>query len=714
MKTVELITTLLLLCSLCLSATQSDSGGSGSRQHRLMPVPASVAFHTGRLKIDSSFTALVKGHSDARLEAAINRISRRLEGRTGFEFSRAAVSDPESANLLIQCSGPGKPVPSLGEDESYSFDVSDKQAVLKAATVTGVMWGLETFLQLLEGDRSGYFLPSVSIQDKPRFPWRGLLIDVGRHYEPVEVLKRNLDAMAAVKLNVLHWHLTEDQGFRIESKRYPKLHQMGSDGLFYTQEQIREVIAYARDRGIRVMPEFDMPGHITSWLVGHPELGSAPGPYTIERKAGIMLPAFDPTREQTYKFLEDFFAEIAALFPDDYIHIGGDENEGKQWSSNAEIQAFMKAKNIKDNHALQAYFNQRVSKILQKNGKKMIGWEEILHPDLPKDAVIQSWRGPASLADAARKGYDGILSSGYYIDLMFSTREHYKVDPVAPDANLTEQELRHILGGEATMWGEWVSPETIDSRIWPRTAAIAERLWSKSTVNDVDDMYRRLESVSIQLEELGLTHNKNTDMMLRRLTGTKEIGPLKTLVSVVEPVKEYRRTQAHPATMLTPLTRLIDAARPDSEAARRFSTLLDGMLSDAPHLGRNRDRIKSILLEWRDVRPTLDAMIDRAPILREAEQLPGDLSEIGTIGLEALSYITADVTPPVQWRETKMDRLEKASQPKAEVEFAIIPAVRELVVLAAELANLRQIPQSQWKERVRTLAAEKSSKGGSR
>jgi hexosaminidase len=705
MKKIKLLIILFLLNPMVISATEPTQ--SSSRQHRLMPVPAAVEFRDGRLKIDASFSVFVQGHSDARLEGAIHRFSRRLEGRTGFEFSRAAASDARAAKLSVQCNGPGKPVPSVDEDESYSLDVSDTQAVLKAASAIGVIRGLETFLQLLEGDRSGYFLPAASIQDKPRFPWRGLLIDVGRHYEPVEVLKRNLDGMAAVKLNVLHWHLTEDQGFRIESKRFPKLHQMGSDGLFYTQEQIREVIAYARDRGIRVMPEFDMPGHITSWLVGHPELGSAPGPYTIERKAGIMLPAFDPTREQTYKFLEEFFAEIAALFPDDYIHIGGDENEGKQWSANPQIQAFMKTKNIKDNHALQAYFNQRLSKILQKQGKKMIGWEEILHPDLPKDAVIQSWRGPASLADAARKGYDGILSSGYYIDLMYPTWQHYNVDPIAPGSNLTEQELRHILGGEATMWGEWVSPETIDSRIWPRTAAIAERLWSRSGVTDVDDMYRRLDSISIQLEEVGLTHNRNSDMMLRRLARTKEIAPLKTLVSVVEPVKEYRRTQTHPATMLTPLTRLIDAALPDSRAARRFSALVDGMLSDAPYLRRNQDLIKSTLIEWRDVRPILDAMIDKAPVLREAEQLSGDLSDIGTIGLEAISYISADVNPPEQWRETRMARLEKAATPKAEVEFAIIGSVRELVLLAAELTNLKQVPQQQWKERVRALATEK-------
>lgn len=708
MKNTRFLIALLLLCTLNISARQIEPAQPVSWQHTLMPVPATFQLRSGRLKIDASFQVAVAGHNDARLEASIHRAARRLEGRTGFELSRATMSDAQTAALLIECKAPGSQVPSLKEDESYSLDVSDKQAVLKAATVVGALRGLETFLQLLEGDRHGYFIPAVSIQDKPRFPWRGLLIDAGRHYEPLEVLKRNIDAMAAVKLNVLHWHLTEDQGFRIESKRYPRLHQMGSDGLFYTQDQVREVINYARDRGIRVMPEFDMPGHATSWLVGHPELGSAPGPYTIERKAGIFDPAFDPTREELYKFLEGFFTEIARLFPDEYIHIGGDENEGHQWTKNAQIQAFMKAKGIKDNHALQAYFNQRVSKILQKLGKKMIGWDEILHPDLPKDTAIQSWRGPASLAEAARKGYDGILSSGYYIDLIFPAWQHYKVDPVAADSNLTAQELAHILGGEATMWGEWVSPETIDSRIWPRTAAIAERLWSPRNVTDVDDMYRRLDAVSLELEELGLTHEKNVDMMLRRLAGTKEIGPLKTLASVVEPVKEYRRNQGRNATMLTPLTRLIDAARPDSEASRRFTVMVDGMLSDAPIFRRNQDRIKAVLTEWRDTRIPLDAMIDKSPMLREAEQLPRDLSEIGTAGLEALSYLAADVAPPEGWREARMTMLEQAAKPKAEVEFAMIGPVRKLIILAAEMPGLKSIPRSQWKDRVMTLTSEKS------
>lgn len=708
MKKLKLPILFLLLCATGVAAQQLETAQATLSEHRLMPVPAAIQFQTGRLKIDASFTAATAGHTDARLEAAIHRASRRLEGRTGFEFSRALSNDRSSAKLVVECRGPGAAVPSVREDESYGLDVSDKQAVIRAATVVGAIRALETFLQLLEGDRGGYFIPAVSIQDKPRFLWRGLLIDVARHYEPIEVLKRNLDAMAAVKLNVLHWHLTEDQGFRVESKVHPRLHQLGSDGLYYTQDQVREIIAYARERGIRVMPEFDLPGHATSWLVAHPELGSAPGPYTIERKAGIFEPALDPTREEVYKFLEAFFTEMAALFPDEYMHIGGDENEGHQWTKNAQIQAFMKAKGIKDNHALQAYFNQRMSKLFKKLGKKMIGWDEILHPDLPKDTVIHSWRGPTALAEAARKGYDGILSNGYYIDLIFPTWQHYKVDPVAPDSNLTEAELAHILGGEATMWGEWVSPETIDSRIWPRTAAIAERLWSPRNITDVNDMYRRLDVISLQLEELGLTHEKNADMMLRRIARTREIGPLKTLVSVVEPVKEYRRNSARTATMLTPLTRLIDAARPDSQASRRFAAMVDGLMSDAPHFNRNRDSIKVVLAEWRDVRPALDIMIDRAPILREAEQLPRDLSDIGAAGLEAMSYLTAGVAPPDGWRDAKLAMLTEAAKPKAEVEFAMLEPVKRLIILADVTPTLKNVPHSEWKERVLTVSAGKT------
>ncbi len=657
---------------------------AAASQLNLMPLPASVQLQPGRLGITSAFSVATKGYADDRLRGSIVRMTRRLAGRTVITLPFDLAADESSATLVVQCERGGSQIPSLGEDESYSLEITDRQARLVAPTVVGAMRGLETFLQLLQGDREGFYLPGVKINDQPRFPWRGLLIDIARHYQPPEVLKRNLDAMAAVKLNVFHWHLTEDQGFRVESKKFPKLHTLGSDGFYYTQDQVREIIAYAADRGIRVMPEFDIPGHATSWLVGHPELASAPGPYKIERGAGIFEPALDPTRDQTYKFLDVFLGEMAALFPDAYMHIGGDENEGKQWDRNPEIQAFMKTKGIKDNHALQAYFNQQVLKILQKHGKKMIGWEEILHPDLPKDAVIHSWRGAASLAAAAKQGYNGILSAGYYIDLIFPASQHYVADPLPADSALTPDEAKHVLGGEATMWGEWVSPETVDSRIWPRTAAIAERLWSSRNVTDVADMYRRLAVITRQLEELGLTHERNYPVLLRRLANSENIGPLRTLVSVVEPVKEYKRYQVRPQTMLSPLTGLVDAARPDSDAARQFAAMVDGLLADGPRFRLYRFEIRDSLNGWREAGTALDPMIDRAPALQEARPLAKNLAEVAAAGLEALDYLATGDAPSAQLRAAQLAKLDEAAKPSGALELVIVPSVRKLIIAAAE------------------------------
>jgi hexosaminidase len=674
-------------------------------RHNLMPVPASVRFDAGRLPITKSFNVAARGHTDERLRAGVERALRRLEGRTVLELQRGLAQDAAAATLVVECKGPGQAIQSVEEDETYKLDVTDRQAVLSAPTVVGALRGLETFLQLLDADASGFFVPSVHIEDKPRFRWRGLLIDVGRHFEPVGVLKRNLDAMAAVKLNVLHWHLTEDQGFRVESKKFPRLHTLGSDGLFYTQDEIRDVIAYARERGIRVVPEFDLPGHATAWLVGHPELGSAPGPYQIERQPGIFEPALDPTREEVYKFLDTFFGEMAALFPDAYLHIGGDENEGKQWERNPQIQAFMKAKGIKDHQSLQTYFNQRLLPIIQKHGKRMMGWDEVLQPGLPKDVVIQSWRGPASLASAARQGYSGILSSGYYIDLMFPASDHYAADPLPAGSDLTDEQAARILGGEATMWGEWVSPETIDSRIWPRTAAIAERLWSPREVNDVGDMYRRLAVVSQQLEELGLTHERNAAVLLRRLTRGRDTAPLQTLVAIVEPVKEYRRYQQRPQTMLAPLTGIIDAARADSAAARHFSLMVDGMLADAPRFQLYAESVRETLNRWRYAATVLETTMDDSPALKEGAPLASDLSRIATAGLESLSYLSSGIAPSPEWRDARLAALEEAAKPKAAVEFAVIKSVRQLVIAAAELPGLKQTTPAEWNARVKTLAS---------
>src|SRR6185436_14341009 len=676
---------LTITCAITISAQQPSP--TPTPKLNLMPVPASVTFHRERLAVDGNFRVATRGYSDARLQAAIWRFMKRLEGRTVLTLSPTLAVDDQTTTLIINTQAAGKTIPGLGEDESYRIDITNRQAILSAPTVVGAMRGLETVLQLLDADRQGYFLPGVQIDDRPRFPWRGLLIDCARHFQTIEVLKRNLDAMAAVKLNVLHWHLTEDQGFRVESKKFPKLHQLGSDGNYYTQEQVKDIIAYARDRGIRVVPEFDIPGHSTSWLVGYPELGSAPGPYTIERRPGIFEPALDPTREEVYKFLDGFLGEMAALFQDDYLHIGGDENEGKQWDRNPAIQAYMKEKGIKDNHALQAYFNTRLLKILQKHKKKMIGWDEILQPGLPNDVVIHSWRGTAALAEAARKGYDGILSNGYYIDLIQPASQHYVPDPLPVNSTLTPEEAKHILGGEATMWAEWVTPETIDSRIWPRTAAIAERLWSPRNTTDVEDMYRRLAIISLQLEELGLMHKRNQEMMLRRLVRNDDIGPLRTLVSVIEPVKEYRRYQARPQNMLSPLTGVVDAATPDAEGARKFSWMVKEFLNDGPRYQLYRAELSQMLGDWQTAGASLGPVIDRSPAIREVKPLAHSLSQLGETGLEAVTYLKLGMPPPREWRETSLAKVDEAAKPAGALEFVVIGGVKQLVNAAGDIGR---------------------------
>lgn len=692
----EIFLTFLLISSAVwtISAQETNSNALQAARRNLMPVPASVVWKDGRLPVTKSFAVAVRGQTDERLKSYIDRVIKRLEGRTVLELSRDLSGDAGGAQLLIETQSTGNTIPQLGDGESYNLEIGDRQAKITALTTVGAMRGLETFLQLLDGDKDGFFLPAVSIQDKPRFMWRGLMIDSARHFQPLEVLKRNLDGMAAVKLNVFHWHLTDDQGFRVETKKFPELYKLGSDGLFYTQEEIREIIKYAADRGIRVVPEFDMPGHATAWVVGHPEIASAPGPYKIERGAGIFNPTLDPTNEKTYKLLEGFFKEMSALFPDAYIHIGGDENKGKQWDANPKIQAFMREKGIKNNHELQTYYNKRILKFLEKDNKIMMGWDEIFQPDLPKNVVIHSWRGQKALAEAARQGFQGVLSNGYYIDLMYPASQHYAVDPLPADTTLTPEEQKRILGGEATMWSEWVSPETIDSRIWTRTAAIAERFWSPREVNQTEDMYRRLAVISVQLEELGLTHIKNQAVLLRRLTQNKDISALQTLVSVVEPVKEYHRYQVRPQTMLSPLSGLVDAAQADAAGARKFNRMIDEMLADE-NFSANSAKIRQTFTEWREAGTELAPVIANSPALTEAKPLAADLEKLGEIGLEAFFYLEKNVAPTVDWRDKQLAALDQISKPKAALEFAVLSGVKKLVAAASEMPNRKNISSQQ-------------------
>jgi hexosaminidase len=626
----------------------------------LMPLPLKMTPAAGKLRIESIFGVGITGYSDARLVSAAARFVRQIAKQTGIPIAPGNLDK----TLTIDCHEAGPALPELGEDESYRLDVTEGHASVQSASVTGALRGLATLAQLIGTSTE---VPGIHIEDRPRFPWRGLMLDVSRHWMSVDVVERNLDAMAAVKLNVFHWHLSDDQGFRVESKRFPKLQQLSSDGNYYTQDDIRHVIEYARNRGIRVIPEFDVPGHATSLLAAYPELASAPGPYSIERRWGIFKPTLDPAREETYVFLDAFFEEMAALFPDRFFHIGGDEVDDTQWKNNESIQKFAREHDLADNKALHGYFNGRVQALLKKNGKTMIGWDEIFGPDLGRDAVIQSWRGGASLAEAANRGYRGILSFGYYLDHLKPASEHYRVDPLgmAPD------DAARILGGEACMWSEYVNQETVDSRIWPRAAAIAERLWSPREVTDIDSMYRRLESVSSLLDWTGVEHRSNQQRMLDRLGGGE---PLRILADASEASGIEVRQKARQYTSLIPLNRFVDAIPPESGSVRRLE-------QEARRLAVNRGAESGDLSVAFTAWARNDARL-RPPA--EITALSKNLSTVGSIGLLALNYLRTGQAPPEGWIAEQIQALDGMQKPEAEVILAAPRPVRLLLNALAE------------------------------
>lgn len=678
-----------IILSLILFFTSYIFAFNGNKELNLMPMPVKVNLTGGEFRIDSSFTVMIKGNLAERLSGGVNRMLRRLSDRTGiFLLHNSAIKEDSTKKplMVISVEHPGKL--KLGEDESYILIVKRSGIILTSNNDIGALRGIETFLQLLKGDSTGYFFPCVVIKDFPRFQWRGLMIDVARHFMPVNVIERNIDGMASVKLNVLHLHLSDDQGFRVESKTFPKLTGMGSDGLFYTHEQIKEIIKYANDRGIRVEPEFDLPGHATSWFVGYPQYASISETYSLERKFGQFDPTFDPTNPKTYLFLDKFFKEMSDLFPDEYIHIGGDENNGKQWNANPKIQAFMKRNNLADDAALQNYFNCKLLEILKKYHKKMIGWDEILTARMPKDIVIQSWRGPESLKNAATKGYNVILSSGYYLDLCLPASYHYKIDPVPDSLQLSESQRKYILGGEACMWSEFVSNETIDSRIWPRAAAIAERFWSPQNVRDVKNMYKRLDRISYELEDLGLAHIKNQAMMIRRLADYHNVNALTNFINVIEPVKNYNRfIQEENCTSFSPLTRVVDAAVPDPEESRYFAGLVNNLLDKQQNDTVIINKIKSLLTLWQGNDSQLEKIIKHSPVLREIKPLSEKLSLISAIGLKAIDFITANKKADDNWLKESLLEIKKSEISTGEVELRVIQPIDKLILAAAKAGN---------------------------
>jgi hexosaminidase len=653
------------------------AGGQSATTLPLMPMPASVTVGQGEFVIDGQFGVAFDGFTEPRLMRARERFLDTLTVETGIPFFRE--SGARGAHFQVHAAGPSKLIQELGEDESYQLTISADGVKLSAPNPLGVMRGLQTFLQMVRITPRGFTVPVVTIDDKPRFPWRGLMIDSGRHFIPIPAIERNLDAMEAVKLNVFHWHLSEDQGFRVESKVLPLLQQKGSDGLYYTQEQIRHILEYARDRGIRVVPEFDMPAHATSWFVGYPQLASGKGPYQIERHWGVFDPAMDPTREGTYQTLNLFIGEMAGLFPDLYFHIGGDECNGKEWDANPAIQEFKRAHGLKDNAALQAWFTSRVQKLVASHHKVMEGWDEVLQPDTPKDVVIQSWRGRDSLLDAAKRGYRGLLSNGYYIDLNHPAEEHYLVDPLEGISDkLTPEQTASILGGEATMWSEFVDGEIVDSRIWPRTAVIAERFWSPREVRDVPSMYGRMGAIAEKLPAYGVTYRATSERMLERMSGDANPEALRVLASVVEPPKGYDRGGMREYTSLTPLNRLVDAISPESETARVFREICKRIVAGTA-TPQEWQQAHDWLVLWRDNDAKLAPSLAKSELTVELVPVSQSLRQVGEVGLRALDALQKGEAVSADERKQDLAEIAAAEKPQAVLLMMVAPPVESLL-----------------------------------
>ena len=674
----------------------------------LMPWPQSISTRSGRTPITSDFSVAVSGAgaNDPRVTDAVNRLFPRLARQTGQFIRPHLVRPSEAPTLLIVIEERDhKPPQRLGDDESYTLDAADGHIRISAPKPLGALRGIETFLQAVQQNTTanspqspapGFSVADINIQDAPRFPWRGLSLDVSRHFIPVDDVERTIDGLGAVKLNVFHWHLSDDQGFRVESKRFPRLQQFGSNGQFYTQAEIREIVAYARDRGIRVVPEFDMPGHAMSWLPGYPSLAAGTGPFEIAPSFGVLSGLMDPTKESTYRFLNEFIGEMAKLFPDEYFHIGGDEVQPTQWYNNPRIEAFMDQHHFKDAHALQVYFNQRLLKILARHGKRMVGWDEVLQPGLPKSVVIQSWRGQDSLWQAAREGYQGILSAGYYLDLMRPASYHYEIDPlVLPEARkaqlekedkplpepLTPEQQKNILGGEAAMWEELADAETLDTKLWPRLAAIAERFWSPQSLNDVSSMYARLQPTNYWLEWLGLTQRSNPELMRQRLAGTFDHHALDDLASILEPVKGYGR-HAELYRTDTPLNRLVDSIAPESNVAREFRESVDQYLA-LPAAQRNSRALRANLERWLDDARNVTPLFQTNSLLFDAVLVPDALSNLCRIGDEALDSLDSATQAAhrrdAAWKKRNLAAVDEAGGRQGDILIQIAPGIQKLV-----------------------------------
>lgn len=605
----------------------------------LLPWPRSVDLGSGDIRLAG---ARVVARFD---DLATDRIGRAVDRLSGDLASRTTLSPDGGEPLVvrIRCSEAGGPCPGLEEDESYWLVADDAGVFLDAASEWGVLHGLTTLGQLIDAEGR---LPHVAVDDGPRFPWRGLLLDPARHFLSPAALERTVEGMARCKLNVLHLHLSDDQGFRFPVPAFPGL----ASAECYREEDLQSLVAHAADRGVRVVPEIDMPGHVTSWLTAYPRWGARQVSPT--ERFGVHPGCLDPASEAVYQAIDAILEALVRIFPDPCLHIGGDEVSPRWWAEDPGVAELMGREGLADVRAVQGYFNRRVGALVEGHGRTVVAWDEVLDDLFPERWIVQAWRGATARDRALARGHRVVQSAPYYLDLNYPVDVHLGFDPGAAEAELLAAEDRlgadprfaHVaqglawtgqwregagtggataaagtdglLGGEACLWGELVTDAVLDVRLWGRLPALAELFWTRVR-RETDDVYRRLDGFLDRPLAAGA-------MTLDGLTATRLEGlgldpGWLPLVAMLEPVKWYSRLlgaealaariagsempRSRPYDTRSPLDGLVDHLPPESRAARSLTRLCKASESkDASAV----DRLGILLERWQDL-PGQDA-----------------------------------------------------------------------------------------------------------
>ncbi|MDN3665194.1 beta-N-acetylhexosaminidase [Algibacter miyuki] len=539
MKNVLLIA-LCIIVSACSNKyakvinTQAD--------YQIIPKPTSLKMSEGRFLLNED-TQVTAASTLANEGEYLSEMLSTVSGKT-IPFLEEA-----QGNILLKLDE------TIENNEGYTLSVSYNQITITGKTSAGVFYGIQTLSQLIPlpaavGDtQTEISIPATTITDSPKFVYRGMHLDVARHFFPVDFVKKYIDILAMHKMNTFHWHLTEDQGWRIEIKKYPKLTSIGSirketivghgntwnkpeveyDGKpyggFYTQEDIKEVVAYAETRHITIIPEIELPGHSLAAITAYPELGNTGEQYEVGTRWGVFPEIYAPS-EKTFEFLEDVLTEVIALFPSKLIHIGGDEAPKKQWEESKLAQDIIKREGLKDEHELQSYFIRRIEKFLNSKGRNIIGWDEILEGGLAPNATVMSWRGEKGGIEAAKMHHNVVMTPTRYCYFDFYQTKDRTNEPLAIGGNtsveqvysynplpkeLTKEEQKYILGAQANVWTEYIkTPEHVEYMVLPRLTALSEVVWSNYETKDWADFQSRLKHLAKRYDALGFNYAKHS------------------------------------------------------------------------------------------------------------------------------------------------------------------------------------------------------------